>query len=223
MRELNLARHPFVNLRPVRRAGLLLLLVALGLFVVNALLYWEHFTGEGQTRSRSQELARLISEQEVEIEGLRREIANLDIDGLNSRTRFVNLEIDRRRFAWSRLFDRIAQVQPDKVRLLSMTPRFGDDDRMRSRTRIAPDEIGLKLRGVAKSGEQILEFIDRLFEHPAFRDPDLSRESRRQDGMLNFDLSVLYLPGADEAPASLTAAEDEALEAGSDTEEEDEA
>lgn len=208
MGDLNLARQPFVNLKPIRRAGLLLAVAGFGLLVVNGALYWRHFTGEGRTRSRSQELAREIAAEEAEVAELHLRLSDLDIAGMNRRAQFVNLEIDRRRFAWSHLFDRVALVQPDAVRLLSMTPRFGGEDRSRSRRRVAPDEVNLELRGVAKDGEAMLEFLDRLFEHPAFRDPDLSRESRRQDGMLNFDLSVLYLPAADEAAAGLALGED---------------
>jgi Tfp pilus assembly protein PilN len=205
VRELNLAHRPFVNLKPIRRAGLLLLSVALGMLVLNAMLYWEHFTGEGRTRSRSQELTKRIEAEEAEVERLRRQIATLDIEGLNRRTRFVNLEIDRRRFGWSRLFDQLAQVQPGTVRLLSMTPRFVDDKRSRRGRRVAPDEVTVELQGVAKSGEAILEFIDGLFLHAAFRDPDLSRESLREDGMSRFSLSVAYIPGAGESPTSKTA------------------
>ena len=209
MRELNLAGRPFVNLKPVRRAGLLLLLAALSLLVVNAVLYWEHFTGEGRTRSRSQELAREIAAEEAEVARLRRQLSDLDIAGMNRRTEFVNLEIDRRRFAWSRLFDRVGKVQPQAVKLRSMTPEFGGENQPRSRRRMRSDEVSIELHGVAKNGEAILEFIDGLFEHPAFRDPDLSRESRRQDGMLNFDLSVLYLPAAEEPPADPAATDED--------------
>jgi Tfp pilus assembly protein PilN len=215
VRELNLAGRPFVNLKPVRRAGLLLLLLAVILLVVNGVLYWKHFTGEGQIRNRSQALARQIASEEAEVARLRGQLSALDITGMNRRAEFVNLEIDRRRFAWSRLFDRVAKVQPDAVRLTSMTPRFGGENQSRSRRRVRSDEVNLELHGVAKNGEALLEFIDALFEHPAFRDPDLSRESRRQDGMLNFDLSVLYLPTAEEPSADPTVDADASSEAAS--------
>jgi hypothetical protein len=223
VRELNLAGRPFVNLKPIRRAGLLLLAAALALLVVNSVLYWQHFTGEGRTRSRSQELAREIAAEEAEVARLRGLLSDLDIAGMNRRTEFVNLEIDRRRFAWSRLFDRVAKVQPDAVRLRSMTPEFESENRSRSRRRMRSDEVSIELHGVAKNGEALLEFIDGLFEHPAFREPDLSRESRREDGMLNFDLSVMYLPAAEEPPASLAADESPPSRAGDSSDEGDEA
>ena len=194
MSDLNLARRPFVNLKPVRRTGLLLLLMALALAAVNAVLYWEHFTGEGETRSRSQDLTRQINEAEAEADRLRQQISSLDIDTMNRRTGFVNLEIERRRFSWSRLFDRLVEAQPESVRLTNMSPDFGEQRRRRSRgRRVASNDVTLELRGVAKSSEAILEFVDGLFAHPAFRDPDLNRESLLDDGTWTFDLNVLYL------------------------------
>ena len=196
MQDLNLSRRPFVNVRPVKRVSLVLTVLGMALLTMNALLFWRHFSGEGKTRSRSQELARAVSSEEEAIAQLQQEIVGLDIDALNRRARFVNGEIDRRRFGWSRLFDRIAEVQPGDVRLVSLIPSFSEERRgRRQREEVtAPSEVNLSLRGVSKSGEAILEFIDALFGHPAFREPDISRESTRQDGQIDFVLSVLYLP-----------------------------
>lgn len=204
MRELNLARRPFVNLKPLRRARVLMLVVAVGLLAINVMLYWDHFTGEGKTRTRSQELVREIDAAEADVERLRQQIASLDIEELNSRISFVNLEIDRRRFAWSRLFDQLAEVQPGSVRLHSMTPEFTEESASRSRRRSgsrsrrqqSPDGVTVELDGVAKDSEAILEFIDALFLHAAFSEPDLEREALRDDGGSTFTLSVLYRPEA---------------------------
>jgi Tfp pilus assembly protein PilN len=192
VRDLNLARRPFVNVRPVRRAAVLLLVVGVGLTVANAVVYWKHFTGEGRTRSRSQELARELAAEQESIAELRSEIVAMNIGELNERAGFVNAEIDRRRFGWSRLFDRIAEVQPDSVRLLSLYPRFADERRGRAADRDPNDRVMLEIRGVAKGGDAILALIDGLFAHPAFSSPDLSREARREDGTVEFALGVAY-------------------------------
>jgi Tfp pilus assembly protein PilN len=192
VRDLNLARRPFVNVRPVRRAAVLLLVVGAALTVANALVYWKHFTGEGRTRSRSQELARELAAEQENIARLRSELAAFNINDLNERAGFVNAEIARRRFGWSRLFDRIAEVQPDDVRLLSLYPRFPDERKRRGADRDTDDQVTLEIRGVAKDGDAILALIDALFAHPAFSDPDLSREARREDGTIEFALDVAY-------------------------------
>jgi Tfp pilus assembly protein PilN len=181
-----------------------MLVVAVGLLAINAMLYWDHFTGEGKTRTRSQELASEIDATEAEVERLRQQIASIDIEELNSRISFVNLEIDRRRFAWSRLFDQLAEVQPGSVRLHSMTPEFTEESASRSRRRSgsrsrrqqSPDGVTVALDGVAKDSEAILEFIDALFLHAAFSEPDLEREALRDDGGSTFTLSVVYRPEA---------------------------
>ena len=220
MRELNLARRPFVNLKPLRRARALMLVVALGLLVINGMLYWEHFTGEGQTRTKSQELTREIDAAEADVERLHKQIASIDIGELNSRIGFVNLEIDRRRFAWSRLFDQLADVQPGSVRLRAMTPEFNEEGASRSRRRSGSRSRGQQsaggvtvgLAGVAKDSEAILEFIDALFLHAAFSEPDLDREALRDDGGSNFTLSVLYRPEVLEQKPSVASEDARATE-----------
>jgi Tfp pilus assembly protein PilN len=184
--------------RPVRRAAVLLLVVGAALAVANAFVYWRHFTGEGRTRSRSQELARELAAEQESIARLRSELAAFDIDELNERAGFVNAEIDRRRFGWSRLFDRIAEVQPDDVRLLSLYPRFPDERKRRMADGEPDHQVMLEIRGVAKSGDAILAFIDGLFAHPAFSAPDLSREAQREEGTIEFALDVAYRRNIDD-------------------------
>jgi Tfp pilus assembly protein PilN len=193
----------------------------LGLLGLNGMLYWEHFTGKGQTRGKAQDLTKRFDEEEAEIERLRQKLSTVNIEGLNRRTRFVNLEIDRRRFAWSRLFDELAVAQPGAVRLLSMSPKFPDSKKSsRSGGRPEANEITIELEGVAKSGEAILEFIDGLFLHASFRDPDLSQESLRDDGTSRFFLSVLYLPKVGDDTASAAPQGGKVVEASNESESE---
>lgn len=196
MHYLNLAGRPFVNVKPVRRAGLLMLVLAAGMTLLNGALYWQHFSGENETRGKSQELTQKITEEEAEIERLRRQIASVDLDLLNQRARSVNMEIDRRGFSWSRLFDQLVEAQPSGVRLVTMSPQFAGDRRRASRVRPAPEEVSVELLAVARNGTSILEFIDGLFQHPAFREPDIRRETQYEDKTIGFDITVLYDPDA---------------------------
>ncbi|MDH3253648.1 MAG: hypothetical protein OEM62_01555 [Acidobacteriota bacterium] len=179
-----------------------LFLAAAGLSIWTGYLYWRHFSGEGETRTRAQELVRNIAAEERAVAELQQELASLDLEALNRRARFVNREIDRRRFSWSRLFDRVAEVLPGSVRLLSLTPRFTDERRSRKARRDVADVVHLEVRGVARNDAFLLGFVDRLFEHPAFSDPDLTRETRREDSTLAFQLSVFYTPDAEDATSA---------------------
>ncbi|MEM9408494.1 MAG: hypothetical protein AAGA81_20850, partial [Acidobacteriota bacterium] len=52
--------------------------------------------------------------------------------------------------------------------------------------------------------EALLDFVDRLFAHPAFAQPLLERESRQTDSLINFNLETYYRPRL-EAPEELVA------------------
>lgn len=197
--DLNLARDPFVNLKPLRRAGSLLVLVALSLAALNGYLYWKHFTGQGERRVRSQQVAREIAAEQELIAALEAELAGMRIEDLNRRADYVNWLIEQRRFPWSRLFDRMTDVLPGAVRLSSLTPRFvvGRSGSRGGRRNANSDEVTLGLRGSARNGEVLLTFVDNLFAHPAFHSPDLGGENRDEGGLIRFNLSAIYLPKTD--------------------------
>lgn len=63
---------------------------------------------------------------------------------------------------------------------------------------LASDEVGLQLRGTAKTEDALIEFVDTLYQDPSFRRPVLSGESiGNVGGQLNssFEITVIYLTG----------------------------
>jgi hypothetical protein len=77
-----------------------------------------------------------------------------------------------------------------------------DEDRPGFRRKEADNgSVLLTISGNAKSDEAINHFVDNLFDHPFFRDPNPSRESLdAETGQLEFEMTVRYLPGTS-APA----------------------
>lgn len=197
---LNLARRPFTNSRPVVRAAALLWLLGLLLLLGNVALFWGYLSGSAEKR---EELARL--EQQVErerqtIRTLESRIDGLDLEQQNRQVRYLNRKIAQRTFSWSLLFDRVAETLPDQVRLMRLAPTGLAEDSEREALRDdeeeGEDEVRLSISGVAKSDEALLQFVDNLFAHPAFDDPDPTRETREEDtNQVRFDLTVTYLPG----------------------------
>lgn len=194
---LNLASRPFLNRRPVRRfmvAGWILGGLLLGL---NAYLYVRYRKDSTDLRARLGAVRDQIELESRNIVGLH---AELDAPGLadqNTRVAFLNQRIAERTFPWSILFERVAETLPPGVRLLSLTPSFGW--READRRRLEPSEereqkeeiVGLAIRGVARTDEELYEFIDAFFSHPAFERPRLYQESNQRNEVA-FTVDVYY-------------------------------
>ena len=207
MDHLNLSRRPFLNTRPVTRVALLLWALGGLLLLGNVTLFWNYLSGSTEKR---EELARMKEQVERERESVGRlqaRLAGLDLAQQNEQVEFLNHKIAERTFSWSLLFDRLAETMPDNVRLIQLQPAaIGGEERPRSgRARtaasqaapLASDRVPLVIAAEAKSDEDMNRFVDNLFGHPAFRDPDFTRESRddEEGSRIQFSVHVTYLPG----------------------------
>lgn len=205
----NLAREPFENSRPARRVALALGLAALALTAWNVGTWWR--TGAGAAE-RAHELERLTSttaEAKERIATLESDLAAADLEQANEEVEFLNERIDERAFSWNRLLDELVEAMPAGVRLRQLSPRreagrTAGAGRRPRRERVASAvteerDVELRIRGDAEDDEALLELVDRLFAHPAFRDPNLAGESRSSAGELTFELSVVYRPDLPDA------------------------
>lgn len=193
----NLAARPFVNRRPVRRATLLLWISGGLLLFGNLALYWNHFTGFSDRRQRLVDLQQKIESASAEIDELEAELRGLDLAAQNRQVGFLNAKIAERTFPWSELFDRLGEVLPRQVRLYRLTPRVVRDSGGSGLRADRPGrgEVLLNLDGAAETDDALLAFVDALFAHEAFGSPDLGREARKEKrGVVEFSLSVSYLP-----------------------------
>lgn len=205
MRNLpNLAARPFVNDRPVRRLIGVLWGVAVLLLLFNAYRYWRYATTNVEGRDQLQSI-RDETDQELEtIDELRTRLAGFDLRSQNDEIDFLNRRIAERSFPWSELFEQLGDVLPRGVRVRSLAPQLPEPQRQRRRRRPAEEtRVTLAIDGTAEDGEALLDFVDRLFAHPAFAQPLLERESRQNDSLINFNLETYYRP-------RLQAAEEEA-------------
>ena len=196
--QLNLAREPFVNFRPIRRLTWILWVLAALLLLANTVVYWRHFSGQGQRMDQLEELEAGIERERAEIARLEQELAGLDIDGQNQRAVFLNSRISQRTFSWSHLFDRLAEVLPEDVHLNRVSPRIdwsGSAGRLAASTTGADERVHLGVTGVAKSDTELLALVDGLFSHPSFVRPDLAHEAKRGQQQFDFSMDVIYLPG----------------------------
>lgn len=185
--SLNLAARPFVNTSPLKRLAVVLWVTAVALTVLTTSLYWSYFAGSGgEARAELEATVAQIAVLQEELAEIDRDLAAVDLAAMNAEVAFVNERIARRTFGWSRLFEHLGEVLPLNVRFERLSPVVS----------LAPDgarRVVLRIDGMARRDEALLNLIDNFFRHRRFRDPNPRSEVRR-DGELRFSLEVIYLP-----------------------------
>jgi Tfp pilus assembly protein PilN len=200
---LNLARRPFANLRPLRR-------LAIGLWALGGVaaaaalwLFAAYLSGSAEKRAELGRLQEAGAAESQRIAGLEGELGRFDLAAQNREVAYINDRISERTFGWSALFDDLADVLPWNVRIESLSPLSITPGKRPVAAADQPVEKTFLLRfgGTAKDGEALLTFIDRLFAHPAFAEPNLEQERRENGEELSFSLTVTYRPHAVAAPS----------------------
>lgn len=203
---MNLASRPFVNERPVLRLTAALWIVAAVCLAVNVSLYWRQLSGSQSTGERLEQVERQFAEERARVGELRSELERIDLAAQNREAEWVNARIAARTFSWSTLFDRVGEALPGAVRLSSLSPKFyRESGNGREALEARASDVELTLRGTARNDQALLDLMDNFFAHPSFLAPDLASEARREGGVIEFSLSVLYRPPPPAEPA--TAAE----------------
>lgn len=193
---LNLAARPFVNRRPVVRLAALLWLAGALLLAGNVWLYWDFLAGRGDVHARRAETEEAIRIEERRISALSEELAAFDLAAQNQQVEYLNRRIARRHFSWSRLFDQLAEVLPQDVRIESLAPAVAGEGRRASPRRsdlpAQPGRVILQMEAQAKSDQAILELVDALFADPDFEHPNLIQQVENEGGLIRFSLEVVY-------------------------------
>lgn len=212
----NLARDPFLNTRPVVRVAILLGLLGVALAVANLYAYWSFSQGQDVKRDLLEDTRVAIREEQERLQSLDRRRRQIDLESQNEQVVFLNRKIRQRTFGWSLLFDTLTEILPRDVRVGRLSlESIGEAEAGRSRrgtsgSQLRPGEILLGIEGEARNYDAFLDFIDALFESPAFREANPSGDTKAQTGMSRFRLSVIYLPAR---AAALERREEEAAEA----------
>ncbi len=199
--SLNLARRPFTNTRPVTRVSILLWVLGLLLLLGNVSLFWSYLSGSAEKREELERLVQDVQRQQQTLTQLDQRLASLDLEEQNRQVRFLNRKIAERTFSWSLLFDRLAAVLPDDVRLSRLAPQRSRRGTGAEEDKTEPEDgrVPLVIQGESRSDEGLLNFVDRLFAHDSFENPDFPRETSDEErDLVRFDVRVIYFPG--EAP-----------------------
>ncbi|HKV12522.1 MAG TPA: hypothetical protein VJ725_30535 [Thermoanaerobaculia bacterium] len=209
--SLNLARRPFVNSRPVVRTAVALWLLGLLLLLGNVYLFWNYRTGSADKRGEIEEREGQSAREQERVRDLETRLRGMDLDQQNAQIDFLNRKIDERTFSWSLLFDRLAAVMPNDVRLKRLTPITSAqlEERLRAQgtsaqRRVAQGQVLLAITAEAKSDEAVFQFVDNLFRHPeSFRDANWTRRILDEDtNIVEYEITVAYLPQSASRPTA---------------------
>ena len=181
--HLNLAARPYRDYRPVYAAVVVLSLLTAFLMLNNIETYYRYVHETKATRAKIaqvEEQARLETQQE---QAARARLNTLDLKRLDDQTKFINAKLAERAFSWSRLLDELESILADDVRLVSVTPNFGDEG-----------HIQLDLQFQAKSSDGMITTINRMNGDPQFADAFPSAETQEEAGTYLFGLRAKYMP-----------------------------
>ena len=200
---LNLAKHPYVNNRPVVRVSIALWVLAAISCGASLILYWNYFTSQGENAETLRKTNIEIEREFAETEELLVRLEGMDLKFQGRENEALNQRIAQRVFSWSSLFDRVAEVLPPAVSLDRIAPDVTVLVKALDagpQTQAGSTIVELGISGTARNDVALLQLVDRFFEHPNFTRPNLSSERRGAGRELEFSMTVSFLPELEAFP-----------------------
>jgi Tfp pilus assembly protein PilN len=179
----NLSTRPFYNVAAVRAwlaVGVVLVVLATAFNVVHVLRYSNSNT-ELVTRAENDEAR--AAELRRAAQKLRSSVDVAQVDAVSADARQANDLIDRRTFSWTELFNRFERTLPADVRITAVQPTI-DRDR----------QIHLLVTVLARTVDDVNQFMENLDQTRAFVDLRSSSESATEDGQITSALDMIYKP-----------------------------
>ena len=192
----NLSTRPFYNVAAVRTwltiAGIVILLATA--FNISQVLRYSNSNTELVTRAANDE-ARAV-ELRRNAQKMRASVDAAQVEEVSVDARQANDLIDRRTFSWTELFNRFEQTLPDDVRITAVHPTVDKDHR-----------IVLLVNVLARSVDDVNEFMEKLDQTNAFLELRSREEQTNEEGQIESTLEMVYQPrAASPDPATPTSA-----------------
>jgi Tfp pilus assembly protein PilN len=192
----NLSTRPFYNVAAVRTwltiAGIVILLATA--FNISQVLRYSNSNTELVTRAANDE-ARAV-ELRRNAQKMRASVDAAQVEEVSVDARQANDLIDRRTFSWTELFNRFERTLPDDVRITAVRPTVDKDHR-----------IVLLVNVLARSVDDVNEFMEKLDQTNAFLELRSREEQTNEEGQIESTLEMVYQPrAASPDPATPTSA-----------------
>jgi Tfp pilus assembly protein PilN len=180
----NLSTRPFYNDRAVGLWLGILAALALGATLFNVARVLEYSRSDTRLASQASRDEARAAELRANAARLRASVDPRQLDAASADAREANDLIDRRTFSWTELLNRFETTLPDQVRIVAVRPKV--DQRAGTLLNIAV---------VARSTDEVSQFMDKLEATGAFKELRGTSEERYNDkGLLEGTIETRYLP-----------------------------
>jgi Tfp pilus assembly protein PilN len=187
----------------VRTVYLVLVLgIALGaaVFVFNYASYGSSLKRSGQLAANLELQQKRLADVDAKLAELKKNVNAAEVTDAARQADFANTAIRRRSFSWTAFLNRLEEVVPPGVGLISISPNF--------------QTLDVDISGEAKNVANVTEFIQKLsgsgyFEDipPVFRTTEEVVDKDTGETIQSFNLKIRYRPEGPKTPEGQAAAE----------------
>lgn len=180
--HLNLAASPYRDYRPLYAVVVVVSILIAFLMLNNIDTYYRYVR---ETRTTRDEIAKLEAQtrnEEKAAETAAAQTRTVDVTTLGKQTRFINAQLAERAFSWSELLDRLEDVIPRDVRIVSIAPAFDESGVVR-----------LTMVCEAKNSTSMTDTVDAFNRSPHFANAFPANEDNT-GSVFRYGLSVEYKP-----------------------------
>ncbi|MFN2386790.1 MAG: hypothetical protein ABR576_10990 [Thermoanaerobaculia bacterium] len=190
--QLNFARRPFRDYRPVHYVAGTALLIGVLFFAMNVRLYAGFRKDMEGTRRQIEWLEGRQERARATAEEARTALNRYKVSSLAVESRELLRLVRERQFSWIELLGRLERVLPSEVRLARLSPRFDEKG-----------EVGLDLSLVGSGSASVVRTVAALSRDSAFEAVELHSETSPELGVpegYSFQLAIRYRPEGPEGP-----------------------
>jgi len=180
--HLNLASQPYRDYRPVYAVVVVMSLLIAVLMLNNVDTYYRYKTETKTTRATIARLEAQAEQEKARATAADNQLRSFNLTALGNETHFINARLAERAFSWSELLDRLEDVVPRDVRIITVTPSFQ-----------ANQYVHLEMSCDAKTTDGMLATITNLQKNRQFANPFPHNESQTEKGF-SFTVGVDFKP-----------------------------
>jgi Tfp pilus assembly protein PilN len=154
--KINFASREYLQARKVYLALMLLLAASVLVFAYNYRVY-KLASSEGAALKSQIELQRRLTDaMAVKLAQARKKVDRREVEATAMQAQFANMAIMKKAFSWTLFLNRLEDVVPDGVGIISIQPNFQTMD--------------VDISGTALGMGQLTEFLTRLTRSPYYED-----------------------------------------------------